>query len=44
MNGPVTQLWGGLVAELVATRPGADAELIERACEVADEMAVMADL
>lgn len=35
MNGPVTPLWGGLVAELVAMRPCADAELIERACEVA---------
>src|SRR6266487_1665670 len=35
VNGPVTPLWGGLVAELVATRPRADAELIERACEVA---------
>ena len=35
MNGPVTPLWGGLVAELVATRPCADAELIERACQVA---------
>src|SRR6266566_3476899 len=35
VNGPVTPLWGGLVAELVATRPCADAELIERACEVA---------
>lgn len=31
----VTPLWGGLVAELTATRPGTDAELIERACEVA---------
>jgi hypothetical protein len=28
-------LWGGLVAELVATRPRTDPELIERACEVA---------
>ena len=35
VNGPVTPLWDGLVAELVATRPRADAELIERACEVA---------
>jgi hypothetical protein len=31
----VTPRWGGLVAELAATRPRADAELIERACEVA---------
>lgn len=31
----MTPLWGGLVAELAATRPRADAELIERACEVA---------
>jgi len=35
VDGLVTPLWGGLVAELVATRPRADAELIERACEVA---------
>src|SRR5256885_15414124 len=35
VNGPVTPLWGGLVAELVAARPRADAELIERACGVA---------
>ena len=35
MDGLVAPLWGGLVAELVATRPRADAELIERACEVA---------
>ena len=35
MDGLVTPLWGGLVAELAATRPRADAELIERACEVA---------
>src|SRR6266487_6187980 len=34
VNGPVTPLWGSLVAELVST-PRADAELIERACEVA---------
>lgn len=31
----MTPLWGGLIAELAATRPRADAELIERACEVA---------
>jgi HD domain len=35
VNGPVTPLQGRLVAELVATRPGVDAELIERACQVA---------
>jgi HD domain-containing protein len=35
VDGLVTPLWGGLVAELVATRPRTDAELIERACEVA---------
>jgi len=42
VNGPVARTgapWGGLVAELreviVTTRPRADAELIERACEVA---------
>jgi class 3 adenylate cyclase len=35
VDGLVTPLWGGLVAELMATRPRADAELIERACEVA---------
>ena len=42
MNGPVARAnapWGGLVAELreviLTARPRADAELIERACEVA---------
>ena len=35
MDGLVTPLWGGLVAELAATRPRADAELIKQACEVA---------
>ncbi len=42
MNGPVAGMsapWGGLVAELreviVTARPRADADLIERACEVA---------
>jgi len=35
VDGLVTPLWGGLIAELAATRPGTDAELIQRACEVA---------
>ena len=35
MDDLMTPLWGGLVAELAATRPRADAELIERACKVA---------
>lgn len=35
MDSLVTPLWGGLVAELAATRPRADAELIKQACEVA---------
>jgi guanosine-3',5'-bis(diphosphate) 3'-pyrophosphohydrolase len=35
VDGLVTPLWGGLVAELAATRSRADAELIKQACEVA---------